>query len=151
MQLAVLLDADDKTQLLDAADMAVSALHYLESFKWFPGASAITWGTGVPGCFAVFHVRLVRAVKQDTELWVVVGDVPSSYLVINDGDDAIDALRIYCDLMEDWCEAVSEGRNLDEVFPVNAEPSPDNVALLRGRMAFIRSAETDLVASGLPA
>lgn len=140
-----MVETDDRTLLADAADMAVSALRYLESFKWFPDASAITWGTGVPGCFAVFQIRLTRPVEEDTELWVVVGDVPSAYLVVNEGEGAIDALRNYCDLMDDWCNAASEGRNLDEVFPVDAEPSPENVTLLRSRLEFIRNCEPDLV------
>ena len=39
---------------------------------------------------------------DDDALWVVVGDLPNAYVIVEPDDDGILALNRYCELMEDW-------------------------------------------------
>jgi hypothetical protein len=36
---------------------------------------------------------------------------------------AVEALDVYVGLMSDWADAATAGTSLDEVFPVDAEPT----------------------------
>ena len=76
----------------------------------------------------------------DDKLWIVVGDLPSAYLVVEPDDSPGDALERYCGLMEDWIAAVRDGADLNNVYPVTAEPTPptrENADLLERRVAFL--------------
>ena len=87
----------------------------------------------------LFLVRFAEpAGGVDDELWVVSGDLPPAYFVTDDAPTPAEALSTYCDLMEDWVEAVLEDGDLDEAFPVEAEPTAENAASLRRRLDFIR-------------
>jgi len=70
-------------------------------------------------------------------LWVIVGDLPSAYLVVETDDSPADAMERYCGLMEDWIAAVRDGTSLQDVFPVTADPTPESALLLEKRIAFL--------------
>jgi hypothetical protein len=119
--------------------MLHSAEEYLISFKWCPAITERYLGYGVGGIIAVCLFRLDRSIKgTDDWLWVVVGDLPSAYLVVDEAPDATAAMGVYCHLMEDWANAVLSGRALNDVFPVNAEATVDNARMLLSRTRFIR-------------
>lgn len=69
-------------------------------------------------------------------MWVVVGDLPTAYLVVEPEDSPAQALERYCDLMEQWIASVRDGQ-LSEVFPVSAEPTLENADALEKRIAFL--------------
>lgn len=75
---------------------------------------------------------------MDEQLWVVVGDLPSAYLVTDVSPDAIAALGVYCELMEDWANAVLQETPLNEVFPVSARPTVENAHALLTRVKCLR-------------
>jgi hypothetical protein len=94
----------------------------------------------VAGVVAVFLFHFREPIQGTNEwFWVVVGDLPSAYLVLDNADNPVSALEVYCGLMEDWANAVLENRSLDDVFPVEAKPTPDNAKLLLKRTDFIRT------------
>jgi hypothetical protein len=93
---------------------------------------------GVGGVLAVFFVEFPRKIKgTDDKLWIVVGDLPSAYLVVEPDDSGADALERYCGLMEDWIAAVRDGADLNNVYPVTAEPTRENADSLERRVAFL--------------
>jgi hypothetical protein len=73
----------------------------------------------------------------DDFIWVIVGDLPSVYLdkSITTGHDA---LKTYCELMQEWADNVKDGRSLDECYPVPVDPTIENAELLIRRIGFIR-------------
>ena len=73
----------------------------------------------------------------DDKLWIVVGDLQRAYLVVEPDDSPADALERYCGIMEDWIAAVRDGADLNNVYPVTAEPSRENADLLERRVAFL--------------
>jgi hypothetical protein len=129
-------DDDADTALL--LQMAEAARNYITSFDWCPPINAIHLASGVGGLVAVFLFEFSRKIQQtDDHLWVVVGDLPTAYLVVEPEDSPSQALERYCDLMEEWIAAVRDTGKLSEVFPVTAESTPENANALEKRIAFL--------------
>ncbi len=119
--------------------MEADASAYIAEFRWAPPIADIHLCFGVGKVIELFLVSFTEPVDgSDDRLWVVVGDLPSAYLVVNDNDDPRQAMAQYCDLMADWCSAVEQGSDMSEVFPVSAPAALENAGLLRSRIAFIR-------------
>jgi hypothetical protein len=130
-------DSEEDTSELRA--MAESATKYIRSHEWCPNVLGVHFGTGVGGIVAVFLFVFDRVIDgTDDSLWVVVGDLPSAYLVVEPDETPNDALDKYCSLMEDWSTAVRTHGNLNEVFPVDAEGTRENADQLLRRIKFIR-------------
>ena len=129
---------DDEEDTASLREMAVAAREYITSFAWCPPISAMYLAHGVGGVAALFLAELSRKIQgTDDRLWIVVGDLPSAYLVVEPQDSPAQALERYCELMEDWIAAVRDARNLDDVYPVSAEPTTENADLLERRVAFL--------------
>jgi len=96
----------------------------------------------LPPYLALFLARLVRPIRSrggvDTELWVVVGDLPPAYFITDDAETAPEALDTYCGLMEEWSDQVIAGGDLTHCYPVNAEPTLEHAQMLKSRVEFIR-------------
>lgn len=130
-------DAED-TGLL--REMAADARTYIKSYRWCPPVANVYFAFGVGGIVGVFLIQFEEAIEgSDDALWVVVGDLPSAYLVVEPGDDGMSALRRYCSMMEEWAYSVLNGNPLDECFPVAAEATQQHGEMLSQRMAFIRT------------
>ena len=129
-------DSDEDTELL--LSMADDARAYLQGMKWCPSLSRLYLAFGIGGVVAIFLAELdPKSALQDQFLWIVVGDLPSAYLVAESATPR-EALETYCALMADWIEAVELGRSLDEVFPVAANPTLEAAAQLRRRIEFLK-------------
>ena len=73
----------------------------------------------------------------DNFIWVIVGDLPSVYLdrSVKSGREA---LEIYCDLMQEWADNVTNGITISECYPVPVDSTLENAELLTKRVTFIR-------------
>jgi len=121
-------------------DMATEAAEYLSSFAWCKSILHSWLGWGVEGVCGVFLVELEPGAPEvDRWLWVIVGDLPPAYLVIDDSPTPLDALRNYVDLIDEWVTNVRDGKSLDECIPVDAPPTAGNAEALRVRIDFLRS------------
>jgi hypothetical protein len=130
-------ESHSETQLL--REMLHRAETYIRSFSWCPPLSEEYFAYGVGEVVALFLFRLTSAINETDEwLWVVEGDLPSTYFVVDEAHDSESALTTYCDLMEKWCEAVDQEHLLDDIFPIDAAPTAENSARLRTRINFIR-------------
>jgi len=129
-------DAEEIPLLLD---MHAEAKEYLSSHKWCTSIVESYLGYGVGKVIALFLFRLDPPIKGTDEwLWVLVGDLPSAYFVIDEAPNPAEALARYCELMEDWANAVKEGKSLDDVYPVEAAPTAEHAGMLLSRVEFIR-------------
>jgi hypothetical protein len=129
-------DADDTRRL---RAMAAEAREYITSFKWCLPIKAMFLADGFGEIIAIFLFEFEGMVGgTDDRLWVVVGDLPSAYMVVEPQDCAREALERYCELMEDWINAVLITHNFDDVFPVDAAESSTNAEDLRSRLGFLR-------------
>ena len=81
---------EDETSRLK--EMAVFAISWLSSCSWCTDIVSIDFGFGVGDIIASFYFRITPINQEiDSELWVVVGDVPPAYLV---KDKIVDGLQI---------------------------------------------------------
>jgi len=129
-------DSPEDTKLLHS--MADEARSYLSGFNWCPPIINLYLAFGIGGVVGLFLAELEAKIDdQDGFLWVIVGDIPTAYLVA-DSTTPYEALETYCSLMDDWAEAVESGSSLEQVFPVAAKPTPENASMLRKRLSFIK-------------
>ena len=131
-------DDPDDTELL--REMAAEVRDYIEDFEWSPRITSIHLAFGIGGVVGAFLVQFDEVIEDsDDALWVIVGDLPSAYVIVEPGDDGMSALSRYCEMMEDWAINVLEGNSLEDSFPVDAEETHEHAEMLRQRIAFLRS------------
>jgi hypothetical protein len=132
--------ADGAQDAVYLAKMRAEAEKYILSFDWCQGLADVRFGGGIGKIVAAFLVQLVetRPPTVDEWLWVVVGDTPSAFLVADGAPDGAAAIRVYCDLMQDWVDAVRQKRKMSEVFPVKAPADQKHADLLATRLVLLR-------------
>jgi len=133
-----LMEGNDHAETVELRGMLDRAENYLKSFAWCPPILEKYVGVGVPGVFALFLFKLQTS-EDFTEqwLWVVEGDVPSAYFVIDDAAEPAAAVLVYCEIMDAWVRAVENGAELSDVFPVQAKATMENATMLRKRTEFL--------------
>jgi hypothetical protein len=128
---------DEETAMLHR--MLVEARDYIRSFDWCPPISEEYLGFGIGNVFEVFLFRFATPISETDEyLWLVVGDLPSAYFVIDDAQDPKSAAEVYVRIMRDWIDAVRSKGRLDEVFPVKADATGEMAEMLESRVRFMR-------------
>jgi hypothetical protein len=130
-------DSKKDTRLL--REMYKDACEYLLSFKWCKSIRRAWFGRGVGGIYAVFLFKIAPSSKKvDKLLWVIVGDIPSAYLVVDESATPLAALRNYVELMQEWVDTVKADKSVDDCIPVNAPATLEYANLLRRRLNFMR-------------
>lgn len=116
------------------------AKNYIEDFDWCVSTKKC-WYDKDHGIYEkigifLFEIEPINNTVDDF-IWVIVGDLPSVYLdnSITTGEEA---LKTYCELMQEWADNVKNGKSLDECYPVPVDPTTENAALLSNRISFIR-------------
>jgi hypothetical protein len=134
------MSGDDEVDTTLLRAMCIEAKQYLESFDWCEAAQPVYWGGGVGKVFSIFLFEIVASkVGIDRWLWVVVGDIPHLYLVLDECKSPSDVLRAYRGLMEQWIELARQGRRSPDLPPTGVEPAPEWATELEQRLRFIRT------------
>jgi hypothetical protein len=122
------------------------AEQFLAGHAWCPGIQQSFVGFAAGGVVGVFLFELTKPIGTgDAFLWVVVGDLPSAYLVADCARSPREALDGYCELMRAWVDAVERGGSLASVYPVKAPPTREHARLLASRLEFIEETLFPLV------
>lgn len=131
-------DSEPETKLLQ--QMLKEAETYLLSFEWCKSIVESYFGLGIGEVVAVFLFRIVPAKKGvDEWLWVVVGDLPPAYLVIDSNSTPLQALKAYVEEMQAWVVAVETGKSINDLIPVDVSPTRDNAKQLKQRLVFLKT------------
>ncbi|HKR26293.1 MAG TPA: hypothetical protein VJS11_02525 [Acidobacteriaceae bacterium] len=110
-------DTDDETARLRR--MEAEARAFLTAFKWCGGIRDFYFGAGIGDVFAIFLARIEPwGPGVDEYLWVVVGDLPPAYLVVDDCKTPKEALRAYIGEMRKWVAVAEYGCDPTNVIPV---------------------------------
>jgi hypothetical protein len=137
-------DAEDDALL---KEMFARARSYLSAFDWCRAIQECYVGEiAIGGVVAVLLFKIDPAQDGvDEWLWVIVGDLPPAYLVIDNAPTSATALEGYVDEMERWVEAVDAGEPIDDLIPVETvdgtaplEPTSEVAEELRTRLRFLR-------------
>jgi hypothetical protein len=122
--------------LLEAA--CTDAQEFLLTHPWCHGFGEVLFGAGLGGVVAVFLMSIYPVpTGADEWLWVIVGDLPPAYLVLERSPTPIDALKGYVAMMQDWVDLALDGIQSDEVIPVNLAPTPENATMLQTRLDML--------------
>jgi hypothetical protein len=128
-------DAEDSRLL---RELASKAHRYISKFSWCRSVREAYFGDGYGGIVAVFFFRIEPSRPDvDEWLWVVVGDLPSAYLVTDECHTPSQALERYIDVMSEWVQLAKEGRSSDDVVPVNAPATPESAEMLGSRLRVL--------------
>ena len=129
----------DEEDMAELRELAAEAVAYIRAFSWCPPIKDAYLAFGIGGIVGVFFVEFLSKINgTDDRLWVVVGDLPSAYLVVESEDDEKQALERYCELMGQWVSAVRSNADLSQVFPVPVSPTVEHAEMLRGRIEMLR-------------
>jgi hypothetical protein len=126
-------DEEEETQRLRG--MEAKARKFLTGFKWCGNIREFYFGGGVGDVVAVFFARIEPwGSGVDEYLWLVVGDLPSAYLVFDDCGTPRQALLGYIGEMRKWVAVAEYGGNPINVIPVNAPATPEWADALGSRL-----------------
>jgi hypothetical protein len=140
-------DDQEDTDLL-AASLA-QAKNFLLSRKWCLGIGEMYFGAGLGGVVSVFLASIDPVPKGvDEWLWVIVGDIPPAYLVLDDCLTPFVALETYIELMQDWIDLARDGITSPEVIPLDVSATPENAELLQRRMDSLRNTVVPCLEAG---
>jgi hypothetical protein len=123
----------------DVRRLADEAVEFLRRHPWCASISSCEVAWAVPGVVGVFLMRHVPSREAvDELLWVVVGDLPSAYLVLDEAPTWFESLQGYVHEMDKWVSAVRKNESVSNLIPVNVPATRENVDLLARRLEFIR-------------
>jgi hypothetical protein len=115
-----------------------TARRFLLSQNWCFGLGELYFGVGLGNGVSVFRAQITQKPPHvDSWIWVIVGDIPPAYLVIDELPDPISALRTYIVLMQEWVDLARFGESSNAVIPVNEAPTPENVEVLQKRLVAL--------------
>lgn len=124
--------------------LSKEAIAFLMGFGWCTSIAAAYLALAVPNVFGVFLINLVPTRPEvDNWLWVVVGDIPPAYLVVDHCSDGIKALETYLREMRRWVETVNKGESVEDCIPVNCAPTKKNAKDLSERLTLLNQFISD--------
>jgi hypothetical protein len=131
---------EDEQETAEFQELYARAQKYIGSFKWCIDIRNAYFGLGVAYIVGVFYFEITPASSAvDSALWVIVGDIPPAYLVTDDAPNAACALDGYIVEMRRWVAAVTAGKPVTDVIPVNAPPTMENAKMLESRLGYLAS------------
>jgi hypothetical protein len=135
-------DHEDKEEIAGLEVLAAEARDFVQAFRWAPPLEELVLAFGVAPILALFLARFSCGIEGegqgDTECWIVVGDLPYMYFETEEAPDPANALRFYCAIAQDWADAVTDGRDLSESYPIPVAPTLEHAEMLKSRIEFIR-------------
>lgn len=133
------LRGEDVEETEELRALARNAKQFITGFPWCAAIERGFSGVVIPSVIGTF-LFVIRPTKPDidTTLWVIVGDVPPAYLVVDEATSPALALKKYVELMSAWVNAVEQGDSVEDLIPVNVPPMKEYAAKLRTRLIFIQ-------------
>ncbi len=134
-------DPEEERRLLE--ELASRAKTSLEDQYWTPPIADLLLAFGIGGIIGLYLVRFpipatVRAGVRRDEMWLVVGDLPTICFTTDTSPTRSAALYTYCDIAEEWADAVLSGDDLSDCYDIGAEPTEEHARMLKSRVRTIR-------------
>lgn len=127
---------EEDTRLL--RKMADDAIAYLRSFKWFVEMGPGYFGDGIGGVVGIFLFGVkIKGFDHPQWLWIIVGDLPSTYMMAGDCPSPRLALNRYIDGLSEWATAAEKEEDLHDLIPIDCPPTLEFVRLLRNRIELL--------------
>jgi hypothetical protein len=131
-------DDEVDTELLHADYTKARA--FLLNQKWCFGLGNAYFGEGIGGIVSIFLMELYPVPTGiDQWLWVVVGDLPSAYFVVDECSNPLEALRWYIADRRRWVELAFGGETSPDVMPVDTPANPHYAEMLERRLNILEN------------
>ena len=126
---------EDEEETLKLRKMETAARGFINGFEWCKGIREFYFGDGIGDVIAVFFTRIEPArLSVDEYLWIVVGDIPPAYLVIDTSPSPKASVGAYIAEMRNWVTLAKQGRTSEAVIPVNVPATPEWADALESRL-----------------
>jgi hypothetical protein len=136
------LDYEVEEEIERLKTLRRDARRHVESRPWAPPIADIILAFGLAPIIGLFLVRFTEALREElegeTEMWVVVGDLPTIIFDTEMTPTPALALKLYCAIAEDWADNVLAEGDLLESYPISAEATPEHARMLKSRIETLR-------------
>ncbi|TGQ69868.1 MAG: hypothetical protein E5V49_17760 [Mesorhizobium sp.] len=130
--------ADISTGDDDLDSARIEARQYLEFYTWVLSIKGEYFGYGADGIIYIFLFEIEPGRPEVNQwTWVIVGDVPPTYIPADDAATPFEALDGYIGALEAWVDAARNGKSVAKLIPVNIDANPANAEMLAGRLKFL--------------
>jgi len=118
---------DVSTGDADLDSARTEARQYLQFYNWVVSIKGEYFGYGADGIIYIFLFEIEPGRPEVNQwTWVIVGDLPPTYIPADDARTPFEALDGYIGALEDWVEAAREGKSVAKLIPVNVDATPAN-------------------------
>ncbi|MEZ2329969.1 hypothetical protein AB6802_09610 [Mesorhizobium sp. RCC_202] len=129
---------DVSTGDADLDSARTEARQYLQFYNWVVSIKGEYFGYGADGIIYIFLFEIEPGRPEVNQwTWVIVGDLPPTYIPADDARTPFEALDGYIGALEDWVEAAREGKSVAKLIPVNVDATPANAEMLASRLKFL--------------
>jgi hypothetical protein len=129
---------EDEAETARLCEMEARARAFLTRFSWCVAIEDLYFGEGIGGVVAVFFARIKPSRPEVAEhLWIIVGDLPSAYLVTYESPNPKLAFEAYVFEMRKWVALAKEGKSSPDVIPVNVPSTREWADSLEGRLNLL--------------
>jgi hypothetical protein len=114
------------------------AKRFIEFYDWVKFVKRTWVGAVFDGIIYIFLFEIERARPDiDKYIWVLVGDIPPTYIPCSDARNPYEALDGYIGAMEEWVDAAAQGKSVQDLIPVNVPANKGNADNLAVRLKFL--------------
>ena len=113
---------------------------YLHGYKWCKSIQEGWLFINIGYAVNVFLYKIENEQSpEDDLLWVMVGDLPSSFLDTYNVKTTKEVVQTYIDLADDWVAHVESGQSLDECFPFDVTNTNQMVGIFKERVRLLQN------------
>jgi hypothetical protein len=132
------IEGDDEKESQELLGLFERAKRFISKFSWCKKIDESYFGFGLDAIVGVFLFKIEpRLIGVDEWLWVIVGDLPSAYIVTHASPDPASAVSAYVTEMRRWIDAVKAGKSVSQLIPVNAPPTNEFAQMLETRLSWL--------------
>lgn len=131
------VDDEDLENCESIEEFSERALSVIKSYHRIKSLEEIFIGDMHPGIIGICLFKIINTMDVEEWVWVVVGDIPTALFSTSAGVNPGQILDVYLGEMAEWCDAVHEGRSVEDLIPVNVEPTKEWADELYSRLEFI--------------
>ncbi|MFD1160283.1 hypothetical protein [Roseovarius aestuarii] len=132
------LDSAPDSYPIGLFDDLEKAKGFLADFRWVLSIEEEYLGGFYPEIIGIFLFKFTpKLVGVDDFVWVIVGEVPSAYITVEECPNPATALDGYIGAMEEWVEAVLNSEPTGGLIPVNESETKENALVLIRRLKYL--------------
>jgi hypothetical protein len=135
------LAGDDEEDTVLLRQMLENARRYALSFSWCDSVNSEYFGGGIGKIIAVFLFNIsTKPPDVDPWMWIIVGDIPSAYLPLEDCNSPMKVFETYTDGLQKWANFARDsktGTAEEGIPPVNVPATPEWADQIQKRIQLL--------------